>query len=290
MMTAIPEHVVGVAGLGVLGGAIVRRLASSGHRVVGFDPDPVAANAAGVPLVGSISELAQRSTVVLLALPDTGALDAVVQELAGSDAVDLTVTDLGTFAVAAKERARQRLEAAGIDMLDTPVSGTAQHAADGTLVFYASGKPHALARLAEVFDTLGRQTFNLGEFGNGTRMKLVANLLVAVHGLAAAEAHNLAGAMDLDPELVQDAISAGTASSTIFELRGPRMIEGRYEPPTASIDVLLKDILLIGEHARSLGADTPLLDAAVPYYVAASEDGRGSLDAASVRESLNTTH
>jgi 3-hydroxyisobutyrate dehydrogenase-like beta-hydroxyacid dehydrogenase len=112
-------------------------------------------------------------------------------------------------------------------------------------------------------------------------MKYVANLLVAVHGLAAAEAHALGIAAGLDPALVQEVMEDGVGSSKIFEIRGPMMVADDY-PPAARLDILLKDSTIIRDFARSVGAPTPLLDAAVPVYKASSEAGLGDFDAAAL--------
>ena len=132
-----------------------------------------------------------------------------------------------------------------------------------------------------IFDAIGRSTHYLGEFGNGSKMKYVANLLVAVHGLAAAEAHALGIAAGLDPALVQKVMEDGVGSSKIFEIRGPMMVADDY-PPAARLDILLKDSTIIRDFARSVGTPTPLLDAAVPIYEASSAAGLGDLDAAAL--------
>jgi 3-hydroxyisobutyrate dehydrogenase-like beta-hydroxyacid dehydrogenase len=112
-------------------------------------------------------------------------------------------------------------------------------------------------------------------------MKYIANLLVAVHGLAAAEAHVLGIAAGLDPARVQEVMEDGVGSSKIFEIRGPMMVADDY-PAAARLDILLKDSTLIRDYARSVGAPTPLLDAAVPVYAQSSEAGLGDLDAAAL--------
>src|SRR5204863_244698 len=104
-----------------------------------------------------------------------------------------------------------------------------------------------------------------GAFGNGSRMKFVANLLVAVHNAAAAEAIVLGTKAGLDPERILEVIGSGAGNSRIFELRGPMMAKGVYTPPTATMHVLQKDSAIIAEFARALGVETPMLDAAPPH-------------------------
>jgi 3-hydroxyisobutyrate dehydrogenase-like beta-hydroxyacid dehydrogenase len=112
-------------------------------------------------------------------------------------------------------------------------------------------------------------------------MKFIANLLVALHNLATAEAHALGIAAGLDPETVQRVTEDGVGSSKIFEIRGPMMVADEY-PPAARLAIILKDAKLIEEYARSVGAPTPLLHAAVQVYQDASAGGLGDLDAAAL--------
>ena len=149
-----------------------------------------------------------------------------------------------------------------------------------------AGDERAHERAAPIFDLIGKQTFYLGAFGNGSRIKFVANLLVAIHTLAAAEAHQLGSACGLDAELVQEVIAAGVGSSAMLEIRGPMMAAGTYDPPSARLAIILKDAGIIADYARSLGSPTPLLDAAIPLYQAAAEAGLGDLDAAALRQLL----
>lgn len=165
--------------------------------------------------------------------------------------------------------------------MDVPLSGTGLQAADGTLVVFASGSEAAFLRCKGVFDAIGRSTHYLGEFGNGSRMKYIANLLVAVHTLAAAEAHALGAAAAMDPALVQQVMEDGVGSSKMLEIRGPMMVAGEY-PAAARLDIILKDARLIRDFALDSGALTPLLDVAVDVYAEASDAGLGDLDAAAL--------
>jgi putative dehydrogenase len=132
-----------------------------------------------------------------------------------------------------------------------------------------------------VFDAIARSSHFLGDFGNGSKMKYIANLLVAVHNLATAEAHALGIAAGMDPASVQRVMEDGVGSSKIFEIRGPMMVADQYVP-AARLDLILKDALLIADYARSVGAPTPLLEAALHVYEDASAAGLGDLDAAAL--------
>ena len=219
---------VGVIGLGVMGGAMSTHLVNAGFEVCGYDIDSAKAAASAAVAVDSIDEVADRSDVVLLSLPSVGALDDVSVELAAAAPAGLVAVEMGTLPLETKKRAFDRLAAVGCDLLDAPVSGTGLQAADATLVVYSSGNRSSFERAAPVFDVIGRRTYDLGEFGNGTRMKFVANLLVAVHTLAAAEAHALGAASGLDPTVTQEVISAGVGTSSMFDIRGPMMVADSF--------------------------------------------------------------
>ncbi|HEX6147537.1 MAG TPA: NAD(P)-dependent oxidoreductase [Acidimicrobiia bacterium] len=275
---------IGVVGLGVMGSAMGRNLLAAGHQVIGFDIDQDKGATfvdIGGETASSAGDVARAVEVVVLSLPTVAALAAVASEIAESAGPGLICLETGTFPLQAKFDARDILAAAGVDLLDTPLSGTGLQAADATLVVFASGSREGFERAQPVFDAIGRSTHYLGEFGNGSKMKYIANLLVALHGLAAAEAHVLGIAAGLDPARVQEVMEDGVGSSKIFEIRGPMMVADDY-PAAARLDILLKDSTLIRDYARSVGAPTPLLDAAVPIYQQSSEAGLGDLDAAAL--------
>jgi putative dehydrogenase len=269
-----------------MGGAMSGHVAAGGYEVVGFDTDRGRLADSVVTPCASVREVAESSDVVLMALPTVEAVASVSEELAGADRPGLVVVEMGTFPVEVKEQARQRVQARGMAMLDAPVSGTGLQAADATLIVYASGDRDAFAVAEPVFALVGTKTYHLGDFGNGSRMKFVANLLVAVHTLAAAEAHRLGAASGLDPDVVQEVIAAGVGSSRMFEIRGPMMAAETFEPPSARLSIILKDATIIAEHAASVGTPTPLLDAALPLYEEAVAEGIGHLDAAALHQLL----
>ncbi|MGI9597720.1 MAG: NAD(P)-dependent oxidoreductase, partial [Acidimicrobiales bacterium] len=231
---------------------------------------------------------ASMADVIVLSLPLVDALARVAGELAAAGRPNAVAVETGTFPLADKTAARDVLAGSDIELLDAPLSGTGLQAADGTLVVLSSGPEPAHRHALPVFDAIGKQTFHLGRFGNGSRMKYVANLLVAVHTLAAAEAHRLGAASGLDPEVVQQVIGPGAGGSTMFDVRGPMMVAGEYLPPSARLAIILKDAGIISAHARDVDAPTPLLDAAIPLYAAGVETGLGDSDAAALRQLLET--
>lgn len=269
---------------------MANNLLGSGHRVVGFDIETEKANslaALGLTVAGNPEEVAAGSDVVIFSLPTPGALHDVSSAVADGGRAGLVCAETGTLPLEDKERARALLESAAIEMLDAPLSGTGLQARDATLVILASGNREAFDVAKPVFDSIGRSTHYLGEFGNGSKMKFIANLLVAVHNLATAEAHALGVAAGLEPETVQRVTEDGVGSSKIFEIRGPMMVADDY-PPTARLDIILKDATLIEQYARTVGAPTPLLRAALDVYREASAAGLGDLDAAALMRHLES--
>jgi 3-hydroxyisobutyrate dehydrogenase-like beta-hydroxyacid dehydrogenase len=279
---------VGIVGVGVMGSAMGTNLLAAGFSVTGFDVVPEAAGRLvplGGAVAGSPAEVANVSDVVLLSLPTVGALEEAVSGSGGlieTTNTSVVCVEMGTLPLDAKEAAKARLAGVGIELLDVPVSGTGIQAADATLVVFASGDEEAFHIAEPVFGGIGRSTYYLGEFGNGSKMKYIANLLVAVHNLATAEAHALGLAAGMDPATVQQVMSDGIGGSKILDVRGPMMVRDEYQPPSARLDIILKDATIIKAFAEQHGAPTPLLDATIPVYEASKAAGLGSEDAAAL--------
>jgi 3-hydroxyisobutyrate dehydrogenase-like beta-hydroxyacid dehydrogenase len=174
------------------------------------------------------------------------------------------------------------LTAKGHVALDCPLSGTGAQAETKDLVVYASGNSREIERLGPLFLGLGRRYFDLGAYGNATKMKFVANLLVAIHNVASAEAMVLGMKAGLAPQQIVEVIAAGAGTSRVFELRAPLMADNRYQPASMRCSIWQKDMAVIGAFAASLGCPTPLFSATEPIYRAGLEGGHGAHDTASV--------
>ena len=192
------------------------------------------------------------------------------------------IVEASTFTIDDKTRAQTVLHKAGHLLLDCPVSGTGAQAKVKDLVVYASGGSAEIKRLRPMFAAFGRGVFDLGEFGNGSRMKYVANLLVAIHNVASAEAMVLGIKAGLAPQLIFDLIKTGAGNSRIFELRAPMMVKDRYDNPTMKISVWQKDMDVIGRYARKIKVPTPMFDASSKIYEKALKAGHGAEDTAAV--------
>jgi len=277
---------VGIVGLGIMGGAFANNLVDAGWRVIGYDIDPARRRAlarAGVEIAKDARALAAEVTIIITSLPKPAALDATVQAIiAAGGRPRVVVVEASTFAIDDKLRAERALRRAGHVMLDCPVSGTGAQAKVKDLVVYASGERAAIRRLRPLFAGFARAMHDLGAFGNGSRMKFVANLLVAINNVASAEAMVLGLKAGLDAETVFAMIKSGAANSRVFELRAPMMVKDRYDDPTMKISLWQKDMSVIGEFARELGCPTPLFDATGPVYAKAMKSGHAEEDTAAV--------
>ena len=285
------KDTVGVVGLANMGGAFARHLAAAGWRVLGFDIDAArnrAATRARVEIAPDVAALAAAAPVIILSLPNPQALDTTVAAITQHKPPARIVVEAGTFTLDDKGRAERALRKAGHVMLDCPVSGTGAQAAVKDIVIYASGDAKAIARATRMFSDFSRASYNVGEFGNGSRMKYVANLLVTIHNVASAEAMVLGIKSGLDPQMVYDLIRAGVGSSRVFEVRGPMMVKNAYENASMSVRLYHKDISVIEDHAVALAIPTPLFSASIPVYSAALAMGYGEADTASVCAVLQT--
>jgi 3-hydroxyisobutyrate dehydrogenase-like beta-hydroxyacid dehydrogenase len=205
-----------------------------------------------------------------------------VKAIVGKKLPRKVVIEASTFTIADKDRAERALRKEGHVMLDTPVSGTGSQAAARDLVFYASGDARTIKRLKPMFDAFGRHVYDVGAFGNGSKIKYVANLLVAINNVASAEAMVLGMKAGLPPQAIFDLIKGGAGNSRIFELRAPMMVKNNYKNPTMKISVWDKDMRVIGDYARKIRVPTPMFDATKAIYRKAEKSGYGAQDTAAV--------
>jgi len=285
MIARTHKGIVGVIGLGLMGGAFARNLAAGGFRVIGYDIDRTRTRAlgrAGIEIAAGVGEVASAARTIITSLPHPDALAATVAALSKLRSRPLTVIETSTFTLADKLKAARKLEAAGHSMLDCPISGTGAQAKTKDIVVYASGDKRAIKRARPIFLEIAREAHDLGAFGNGSRMKYIANLLVAINNVAAAEAMVLGMKAGLKPQVIYDMVKSGAGNSRIFELRGPMMVKSRYRDATMKVSVWQKDMKVIGAFARSLKCPTPLFNASAPIYDAALATGHADDDTASV--------
>jgi 3-hydroxyisobutyrate dehydrogenase-like beta-hydroxyacid dehydrogenase len=270
-----------------MGSAISGNLVYDGFTVIGCDIDGSRVKALikkGGKGASSAEEIANQSDVVLISLPSTAAFEDVIWGPAGllaSITTDLIVMECSTLPIDLKQRAFDALQESGISLLDCPISGGTR-AAEKDLVVYGSGNREAFEKCLPVINGFARANYYLGEFGNGSKMKYVANLLVAIHNVSAAEALVFGIKSGLDPELLYKVISDSSGRSRMLEVRGPKMLKGDYDQASMKVGVFQKDIKIIEQFASLIDCPTPLFSCAAEVYKAAMAQGRENQDTSSV--------
>ena len=253
-----------------MGSAMAANLARAGFAVQGYDVVATRYN------VGAISKI--DAPVVITSLPSAQALHDVARELSHK----CVVVETSTLPIEEKEAAREKLKGKSIVLLDCPLSGTGAQARVKDLVVYVSGDPKGYRALKPYLMGFSRAHYYVGEFGNGSKMKFVANLMVAIHNVSAAEAFVLGMKAGLAPKDIFEVQANSAGTSRMFQVRGPMMVKGNYDDATMKTELWQKDMKIIGEFARQLGAPTPLFDAAGELYKATMAQGLGLKDTAAV--------
>lgn len=300
---------IGIIGLGIMGSAMARALLAAGHEVIGFDIDGKRMQAlrrAGGRAMSTPVEVARRADALISALPSAQALHDVVAALdqarpspverqAGRQAGPHSGPHAGqiwletsTLPLADKQRARKALAAQGRVMLDAPISGTAVPEPQKSWIMYLSG-PAAACRAVRPWVT--HFTFDaprIGVFGNGTKLKLAANHLVAIFNVACAEMVAMCRHMGLDPQVALRHMGSSPYIGTgLMRLRVPMMIKGQYQPASMKMHLWQKDMQIIADMARSVSCPTPLLNASAGVYSAAMAMGLAEHDTAATAEMWN---
>ena len=270
---------VGVIGLGIMGSAMSANLAKKGFKVYGYD---ISAKArAALKRAGGIPEedVFSKARIIITSLPSAAALHSVCSEAEGKGAV---VIETSTLPIKDKIKARNTLKKKGITLLDCPLSGTGAQAKVGDLVVFASGDRKDFLRVRSTMKGFSRDQQYVGEFGNGSKMKFVANLMVAIHNVSAGEAFALGIKAGLKPKDIFDVQANSAGTSRMFQVRGPMMVKGRYDDVTMKNEVWQKDMKIIGDYARSLGVATPTFRASAGVYKAAMAQGFAKEDTGAV--------
>ena len=276
---------VGMIGLGIMGSAMSANLVKAGFKVFGYDPVAKACarlkKAGGHPCTSTI-EVATQTQFMVLSLPSEAVLDQVCAELIAARRKGLVVAETSTLPESAKMRALATLAKHGITLLDCPLSGTGAQAITRDLAVYASGDAKGIKAFAPVFEGFARARYDVGAFGNGIRMKLVANLLVAIHNLSTAEAIMMGVRSGLDAAMVVKVVADGAGGSRMFSVRGPMMVDRSWSEATMKVSTWQKDMRLINDALQATDTPAPLFATCMPVYNAAMALGHGQDDTAAV--------
>jgi len=282
---------IGLVGVGLLGTAVARRLLKAGHRVVGFDPAPDRVRALltmGGEAATSARAVALASDAVCTLLPSLPTVEAAVlgpDGVAAAGKAGQVVIQMSTISPALSVRLAAESRARGLDFLDCPVSGASGQVARGEGMLFVGGERRVFERWRPLLEAVLPRAVYVGPAGQAMVLKLVANLLVALHSAAAAEALHLARQAGLDPAVALEVLTGSAAGSRMLEVRGPLMVRGEY-PAQMKLDIFMKDLHLIQEAAAAAGAALPLTDTAERLFAAAAGTGHGDEDLAVVLTAL----
>jgi L-threonate 2-dehydrogenase len=279
------QPAVGMIGLGIMGSAMSHNLLRAGFPVLGYDVSDPARKAhekAGGKVAKTVADVAKGAETIITSLPSYPALASVAGELGAATGKSHVVIETSTMPIAVKEAAREAVAKSGAVLLDCPLSGTGAQARAKDLLVYVSGERAAYDRVAGVMDGFSRAHHYIGAFGDGSKMKFVANLLVAIHNVAAAEAMVLGMKAGLDPAMVLKVVADGAGGSRMLQVRGPMMVKGDYSEATMKCEVWQKDMTIIGDFVRGLDCPAPLFAASGPIYNAAMAMGLAKEDTGAV--------
>ena len=281
---------LGIVGLGLLGSAVAGRLRAAGHDVLGHDvvaDRQRALEAIGGRAAPSAEAVAEAADPICLVLPLLAAVEDVVLGPRGlaATARGRTIVQMSTISPALTERLARECAGRGVAFLDCPISGTSGMVARGDGIIFVGGERAVYERWRPLLEAILPRAVHVGAAGQAMVLKLVANLLVAVHSAAAAEALAMVERAGLDVPQALELLGSSAATSRMLDVRGPLIVKREF-PPQMKLDLFMKDLHLIQEAAGALGASVPLTDAAERLYAAALAAGHGGEDLAVVVTAL----
>ena len=278
---------VGFVGLGIMGGAISNNLLKAGHQVIGYDVSPEALAqfvANGGQVAKSPLEVANTTPYLFTSLPTEKVVREVFTGASGLCQSQLpnVVMELSTMPLTLKMDMHQAMQGVDKYFMDCPVSGTGAQAITGDLIVFASGNKDAFEKVKEIFPSMSKSNYYLGECGNGSKMKYLANLLVGIHNAAAGEVFALASKAGMNLDDVYEVLKDSAGGSKMFAIRGPLMVNNEYDKVTATVNTFMKDLSIISKFAADLNCPTPLFDTTHQLYYSSLNQGFGEEDTAVV--------
>ena len=278
---------IGFIGLGIMGKPMSKNLMKAGHELVVFDlnQDAVAeVVAAGATGAESAKAVAEQCPLIITMLPNSPHVEAVV---CGKDGVlegakpGTDIIDMSSIAPLASKAIAEKCAAAGVNMMDAPVSGGEPKAIDGTLSFMVGGKQEVFDQYKDILGAMGTSVVRCGDVGAGNTTKLANQIIVACNIQALSEALTLAKMAGVDPELVFQAIRGGLAGSTVMNAKAPMMIEGN-DKPGFKIDLHIKDLNNALDCAHTVGSPLPMTAAVQEIFQWLHNNGCGQDDHSSI--------
>ncbi|GAA3687150.1 3-hydroxyisobutyrate dehydrogenase [Arthrobacter ginkgonis] len=266
----------GFIGLGNMGGRMARRLVDAGRPVLGYDARPESIEAAGATAAPSVAEVVAASDVVLLSLPESRIVEAVVL---GEDGIlaharpGQVLVDLSTSAPASTIGLHGKLKAKGMTLIDAGISGGAAAAEKGTLTLMVGGDPAVLEQVRPILDAFSEHIFHCGGVGAGHTAKLLNNFLNAISLSATAEVMVAGRKAGLDLEVLLEVLNNSSGVNFATLNRFPKIIRGDYLKGGLTNSLMLKDVLAYVDLAASLGVASPNSSAPLASFGLAKQLG-----------------
>src|SRR6266566_2945951 len=262
---------IGIIGVGLLGSAVASRLLKGGFEVAAYDTRPErikALQAQGLIAAASIAEAAAEADAVFTILPS---LESAPQ--------NCTVIQMSTISPDLARRLAKAVAAKRLGFLDTPMSGTSAMVERGDCAIFVAGDRSRADACQPIFDAIAKKTHYVGDAGKASLAKLATNLLVALNTAALAEALVLGAKGGLAPQALLDILKDSAGASKMVDVRGPLMVDHRFEPQM-KVELFLKDFRLMLEEGQRLGVALPLTSLAQQLCTATVAAGRGGEDLA----------
>jgi 3-hydroxyisobutyrate dehydrogenase-like beta-hydroxyacid dehydrogenase len=275
---------IGFIGLGNVGLPAALNLLRAGFSVRGYDVRPnqqfEAAGGKSVPYCHDVAS----APVIVQSLPSVAALASSVDSLTVEPHAGQIVIELSSYPIAAKQAQADRLADYGIEMLDCEISGLAHQIASRSGVIFKAGNVATVDSVKPVFDAIAERHYYLGAFGAASKMKLIANTMVCVHNLMAAEALALGKQIGLDPEQMLEVLGNSAAGSMTFRNKGPLMVSRDFADGSGPFRHMFGYLSRTRDIANDAGSATPLLEAASKIFAIAEAEGRHDQDIAAIIE------
>ena len=282
---------IAVVGVGLLGSAVASRLLAGGFTVTGYDirPDQLAGlGPRGLRAAANLRDAAEGAEAVFTILPSPDSVEVAVLGAGGLLEIGprtTTLIQMSTISPTQTRRLAEGAAAAGIGFLDAPMSGTSAMVERGDCTIFAGGDPALVEACRPVFAAIGKRTIHVGPAGSASLAKLAANLLVALNTAALAEALVLGAKGGLAPQRLLDMLKDSAGGSRMVDVRGPLMVEHRFEPQM-KLELFLKDLRLMLEEGQRLGVPLPLTSLTQQVCTATVADGHGDDDLAALITTL----
>jgi len=271
MSELAPGAVIGVVGLGNMGLPMAGRLVSAGYTVRGYDASPAVRD--GFPSsVGSLAEVAAGAAAVVLMLPDSAVVRAVLLDdgLLESLAPGTVLIDMSSAEPVRTRELAALADSRGVPMVDAPVSGGVGGAVAGTLMIMAGGTEEAVSSVRPALSVLGKKVLHVGPSGAGHALKALNNLLSATHLLVSSEAMLIGKEFGLDQKVMLEAINGASGSSASTLNKWPKFMLGRSFDSGFGLRLMLKDMRIAVGLASATGVPSRLGEAAGELWAEAA--------------------